>query len=291
MTRGFVFFAACSLSPLVWSSQTLEGLAEGHSNLQALAQSAWKERAPAPPVGGIELAQTAQEPRGIVPGKTYNFASLRQALKTSPVPVKDAEEALAFIPLAVQNKLDAWGVKITYADSFFKPDPNCRVGGTYMAFFQKIDVRCPASISILVAEGAHAVDHFLGGGWMGFRTNKDPKFKTLHQAYKTRVDAHARKHGHSGYKEHKEKAHAGRWSFLPGPLDDDPILGKQGYDMGVELYMEGFIYHYYNRAKLARQAADLAKYVADSIEEAGTAARKFSPQGLSPDDIIVDPVW
>lgn len=45
-------------------------------------------------------------------------------------------------------------------------------------------------------------------------------------------------------------------------------LGSQGYDEAEELFMEGFILHFYNPGKLRNQDSDLADYVRQALESA-----------------------
>ncbi|MBI2071068.1 MAG: hypothetical protein HYT79_10770 [Elusimicrobia bacterium] len=205
--------------------------------------------------------------RGIQPEQTYNFASLKTALLESPEPVKDAADVFLMIPEQILAKLDAMGVTIIYHRQFFRGDvPNCSPSGSYRPWSKQIDIYCMRPISILLAETAHAIDQMIGEG--DLKSAADPDFNAIYQNYRTVIDKHVRDHGHRSFRDHLTRSHPGRWDYLPGPNDDDPALGPQGYASIVELFMEGFIYHYYNPNKLERHYPELAQYISAAIEKA-----------------------
>ncbi|MBI4062941.1 MAG: hypothetical protein HY401_01410 [Elusimicrobia bacterium] len=205
----------------------------------------------------------------VMPERAYNYQELKEALNGSPETNKDAEQALEMIPASILAKLDQMGVKVIYHSSYFDSKQNtkkCVMPGNYFPWNRQIHIHCKRSISVLLAETAHAVDQLVGGGHL--LSARDPQFQSLHEKYKNAILAHLRAKGHKNLKEHLEKGHSVPWNYLPGPEDADPVLGPQGYDQIVELYMEGFIYHYYNPNKIAFHHPEILQYVRGSLETA-----------------------
>ena len=210
------------------------------------------------------------------PEKVYNFKTLEPYKE-----IQDIGDAYKFIPLELRNKLDSFGVKIIYHKSFFETPCPSPFSGTYRPWDHQIDVYCKRELSVLMAEVAHALDQLNGNG--EFLSSIDPDFTNEYALYRNKLNVYM---GTTDFRAWFSKRYPkGTWSYLPGKEDSSPILGPQGYQDIVELFMEGFIYYHYNPAKLARYYPGIGLFVQKSLDFRPTRA---SYPVFSARDIVID---